>query len=61
MLFQDARDVRRIKIKMVIDGVKFQDLQYREMEKLRQVSGLYGRPHRKRIFLSVRYLSNIFM
>ncbi|KAK5609056.1 hypothetical protein CRENBAI_016933 [Crenichthys baileyi] len=36
MLFQDARDVRRIKTKMLVDGVKFQDLNYREMEKLRQ-------------------------
>ncbi|XP_015236608.1 PREDICTED: LETM1 domain-containing protein 1 [Cyprinodon variegatus] len=36
MLFQDARDARRIKAKMLVDGVKFQDLHYREMEKLRQ-------------------------
>ncbi|PWA31690.1 hypothetical protein CCH79_00006460, partial [Gambusia affinis] len=36
MLFQDARDVKRIKTKMVVKGVKFHDLHYREMEKLRQ-------------------------
>ncbi|XP_029362438.1 LETM1 domain-containing protein 1 [Echeneis naucrates] len=35
LLFQDAKDVRRIKAKMY-SGVKFQDLPYREMEKLRQ-------------------------
>ncbi|KAM6925558.1 LETM1 domain-containing protein 1 [Xenentodon cancila] len=34
-LFQDAKEVRRIKTKM-LSGVKFQDLSYREMEKLRQ-------------------------
>lgn len=37
-MFQDAKEVRRIKAKMYSDGVKFQDLPYREMEKLRQVS-----------------------
>ncbi|XP_017274765.1 LETM1 domain-containing protein 1 [Kryptolebias marmoratus] len=36
LLFQDARDVRWIKIKMAVHGVKFQDLPYRDMEKLRQ-------------------------
>ncbi|XP_040008900.1 LETM1 domain-containing protein 1 [Xiphias gladius] len=36
LLFQDAKDVRRIKAKMTSDRVKFQDLPYREMEKLRQ-------------------------
>uniref|UniRef100_A0A4W6F9M7 LETM1 domain containing 1 n=1 Tax=Lates calcarifer TaxID=8187 RepID=A0A4W6F9M7_LATCA len=36
LLFQDAKEVRRIKAKMYSDGVKFQDLPYREMEKLRQ-------------------------
>ncbi|XP_055366198.1 LETM1 domain-containing protein 1 isoform X2 [Betta splendens] len=34
-LFCDAKDVRRIKEKM-ISGVKFEDLPYRDMEKLRQ-------------------------
>ncbi|KAM4737612.1 LETM1 domain-containing protein 1 isoform 2-T2 [Anableps anableps] len=38
VLFQDARDVKRIKTKMLVNGVKFHNLQYREMEKLRQVS-----------------------
>nr|XP_020473470.1 LETM1 domain-containing protein 1 isoform X2 [Monopterus albus] len=37
LLLQDAKDVRRIKAKMFSEGVKFQDLPYREMEKLRQV------------------------
>ncbi|XP_026224179.1 LETM1 domain-containing protein 1 [Anabas testudineus] len=37
LLFQDAKDVRMIKAKMMSGGVKFQDLPYREMEKLRQV------------------------
>ncbi|XP_026188572.1 LETM1 domain-containing protein 1 [Mastacembelus armatus] len=36
LLFQDAKDVKRIKTKMFSDGIKFQDLPYREMEKLRQ-------------------------
>ncbi|XP_019720663.1 LETM1 domain-containing protein 1 isoform X2 [Hippocampus comes] len=36
LLFRDAKDVSRIKTKMLSDGVKFQDLSYREMEKLRQ-------------------------
>lgn len=36
-LFRDAKDVRRIKAKMFSDGVRVQDLSYREMEKLRQV------------------------
>ncbi|XP_040909552.1 LETM1 domain-containing protein 1 [Toxotes jaculatrix] len=36
LLFQDVKEVRRIKAKMSSDGVKFQDLPYREMEKLRQ-------------------------
>ncbi|KAM4737611.1 LETM1 domain-containing protein 1 isoform 1-T1 [Anableps anableps] len=36
VLFQDARDVKRIKTKMLVNGVKFHNLQYREMEKLRQ-------------------------
>ncbi|XP_041801254.1 LETM1 domain-containing protein 1 isoform X2 [Chelmon rostratus] len=36
MLFRDAKEVRRIKAKMFSDGVQFQDLPYREMEKLRQ-------------------------
>ncbi|XP_068996983.1 LETM1 domain-containing protein 1 [Embiotoca jacksoni] len=36
LLFRDAKDVRRIKVQMVHDGLKFQDLSYREMEKLRQ-------------------------
>ncbi|XP_077435702.1 LETM1 domain-containing protein 1 [Vanacampus margaritifer] len=36
LLFRDAKDVTRIKGKMSSDGVKFQDLPYREMEKLRQ-------------------------
>ncbi|XP_054902313.1 LETM1 domain-containing protein 1 isoform X2 [Poeciliopsis prolifica] len=36
MLFQDAREVKRIKKKMLVKGVKLQDLPYREMEKLRQ-------------------------
>ncbi|XP_045911175.1 LETM1 domain-containing protein 1 isoform X1 [Micropterus dolomieu] len=36
LLFEDAKDVRRIKTKMVSDGLQFQDLPYREMEKLRQ-------------------------
>ncbi|XP_023271308.1 LETM1 domain-containing protein 1 [Seriola lalandi dorsalis] len=35
LLFQDTKEVRRIKAKMST-GVKFQDLPYREMEKLRQ-------------------------
>ncbi|XP_071777491.2 LETM1 domain-containing protein 1 [Centroberyx gerrardi] len=37
LLFQDAKDVRRIKTKMFTDGIKAQDLPYRDMEKLRQV------------------------
>ncbi|XP_022062067.1 LETM1 domain-containing protein 1 [Acanthochromis polyacanthus] len=36
LLYRDAKDVRRIKAKMLSDGVKFQDLPYREMEKLRR-------------------------
>ncbi|KAF1390102.1 hypothetical protein PFLUV_G00054630 [Perca fluviatilis] len=36
LLFQDAKDVQRIKAKMFSDGVQFKDLPYREMEKLRQ-------------------------
>ncbi|KAM9751336.1 LETM1 domain-containing protein 1 isoform 1-T1 [Menidia menidia] len=36
LLFQDVKDVRRIKVKMLSDGMKFQDLPYREMEKLRR-------------------------
>ncbi|XP_058498902.1 LETM1 domain-containing protein 1 [Solea solea] len=36
LLFRDAKEVNRIKIKMFSDGVKVQDLPYREMEKLRQ-------------------------
>ncbi|XP_037539740.1 LETM1 domain-containing protein 1 [Nematolebias whitei] len=35
LLFQDCRDVRQIKMKMV-HGVKHDDLSYREMEKLRE-------------------------
>ncbi|KAG7221725.1 hypothetical protein INR49_000092, partial [Caranx melampygus] len=35
LLFRDFKDVRRIKAKMS-SGVKFQDLPYREMDKLRQ-------------------------
>ncbi|KAK2851799.1 hypothetical protein Q5P01_008075 [Channa striata] len=35
LLFRDAKEVKRIKAKM-IGGVKFQDLPYRDMEKLRQ-------------------------
>ncbi|XP_035015125.1 LETM1 domain-containing protein 1 [Hippoglossus stenolepis] len=36
LLYQDAKDVRRIKSKMFFDGLKYQDLPYRDMEKLRQ-------------------------
>ncbi|XP_019960289.2 LETM1 domain-containing protein 1 [Paralichthys olivaceus] len=36
LLYQDAKEVRRIKVKMFTGRVKFQDLPYREMEKLRQ-------------------------
>ncbi|XP_061626010.1 LETM1 domain-containing protein 1 isoform X1 [Phyllopteryx taeniolatus] len=36
LLFRDAKDVSKIKTKMSSDGIKFQDLSYREMEKLRQ-------------------------
>ncbi|AWP10204.1 putative LETM1 domain-containing protein 1 [Scophthalmus maximus] len=36
LLLRDSKDVQRIKTKMFSDGVKFQDLPYREMEKLRQ-------------------------
>ncbi|RVE70951.1 hypothetical protein OJAV_G00069500 [Oryzias javanicus] len=36
MLFYDAKEVKRIKTKMFYGGVKYQDLTYREMEKLRQ-------------------------
>ncbi|XP_077369409.1 LETM1 domain-containing protein 1 [Festucalex cinctus] len=36
LLFRDAKDVTLIKRKMSSDGIKFQDLSYREMEKLRQ-------------------------
>ncbi|KAM3618232.1 uncharacterized protein V6R79_017714 [Siganus canaliculatus] len=36
LLFRDAKEVRRIKVKMVSNGLKFQDLPYREMDKLRQ-------------------------
>lgn len=37
LLFRDAKDVQRIKTKMITGGVQFQDLPYRDMEKLRQV------------------------
>uniref|UniRef100_H3D4P5 LETM1 domain containing 1 n=1 Tax=Tetraodon nigroviridis TaxID=99883 RepID=H3D4P5_TETNG len=37
LLFRDAKEVQRIKTKMLADGVPFQDLPYRDMEKLRQV------------------------
>ncbi|XP_070766416.1 LETM1 domain-containing protein 1 [Enoplosus armatus] len=36
LLFRDAKDVQRIKTRMLSGGVKFQDLPYREMDKLRQ-------------------------
>nr|XP_046252447.1 LETM1 domain-containing protein 1 [Scatophagus argus] len=36
ILFRDIKDVRRIKAKMSSERVKFQDLPYRDMEKLRQ-------------------------
>ncbi|KAF6721275.1 LETM1 domain-containing protein 1 [Oryzias melastigma] len=36
MLFHDAKEVKRINMKMLYGGVKYQDLPYREMEKLRQ-------------------------
>ncbi|XP_037136288.1 LETM1 domain-containing protein 1 [Syngnathus acus] len=36
LLFRDARDVSMIKTKMSRNGIKFQNLSYREMEKLRQ-------------------------
>ena len=38
LLFQDAKDVSRIKVKMGSQNLQVQDLPYREMEKLRQVS-----------------------
>uniref|UniRef100_A0A3Q3XAX5 Letm1 RBD domain-containing protein n=1 Tax=Mola mola TaxID=94237 RepID=A0A3Q3XAX5_MOLML len=37
LLFRDAKEMSRIKAKMFSDGVRFQDLPYRDMEKLRQV------------------------
>eukprot|EP00066_Takifugu_rubripes_P011753 XP_011601019.1 PREDICTED: LETM1 domain-containing protein 1 [Takifugu rubripes] len=37
LLFHDAKEVQRIKTKMITSGVQFQDLPYRDMEKLRQV------------------------
>ncbi|XP_047222472.1 LETM1 domain-containing protein 1 isoform X3 [Girardinichthys multiradiatus] len=49
MLFQDARDVRRIKTKMLVDRVKFQDLNYREMEKLRQLLIPHFWTHRQQL------------
>uniref|UniRef100_A0A8C4HMN9 LETM1 domain containing 1 n=2 Tax=Dicentrarchus labrax TaxID=13489 RepID=A0A8C4HMN9_DICLA len=36
LLFQDARDVKRIKTRMFSEKLQFQDLPYRDMEKLRQ-------------------------
>ncbi|XP_057717525.1 LETM1 domain-containing protein 1 [Corythoichthys intestinalis] len=36
LLFRDAKDVSRIKTKMASGGIAYQDLSYREMEKLRQ-------------------------
>lgn len=36
-MYRDAQDTKRIKLKMVSDGVRPQDLPYRDMEKLRQV------------------------
>ncbi|CAK6963783.1 LETM1 domain-containing protein 1 [Scomber scombrus] len=36
LLFQDAKDVSRIKVKMGSQNLQVQDLPYREMEKLRQ-------------------------
>ncbi|XP_067449157.1 LETM1 domain-containing protein 1 isoform X1 [Thunnus thynnus] len=36
LLFQDAKDVKRIKIKMASERLRVQDLPYRDMEKLRQ-------------------------
>ncbi|KAI3357733.1 hypothetical protein L3Q82_016140 [Scortum barcoo] len=36
LLLQDAKEVRRIKTKMISEGVQLQDLPYRDIEKLRQ-------------------------
>ncbi|KAM9342017.1 LETM1 domain-containing protein 1 [Pholidichthys leucotaenia] len=36
LLFRDAKAVQGIKAKMISDGIQFQNLPYREMEKLRQ-------------------------
>ncbi|XP_034028955.1 LETM1 domain-containing protein 1-like isoform X2 [Thalassophryne amazonica] len=36
LLFHDTKDVWRIRAKMLCHGIQFQDLPYREMEKLRQ-------------------------
>ncbi|XP_059189999.1 LETM1 domain-containing protein 1 [Centropristis striata] len=36
LLFQDTKDVRRIRTKMFYDKVQYKNLPYREMEKLRQ-------------------------
>ncbi|XP_013871687.1 LETM1 domain-containing protein 1 isoform X2 [Austrofundulus limnaeus] len=36
LLLQDANDIKRIKVKMGTQGIEFQDLPYREMEKFRQ-------------------------
>ncbi|XP_056158198.1 LETM1 domain-containing protein 1 [Lampris incognitus] len=37
LLFQDAKDFRRIKTRMFVDNIKVHDLPYRDMEKLRQI------------------------
>ncbi|XP_029975020.1 LETM1 domain-containing protein 1 [Salarias fasciatus] len=37
LLFNDANEVKRIKVQMYTDRIQFQDLPYRDMEKLRQL------------------------
>ena len=37
LLFQDAKEVQKIKTRMITNSIDYQKLPYREMEKLRQV------------------------
>uniref|UniRef100_A0A673CMD5 LETM1 domain containing 1 n=1 Tax=Sphaeramia orbicularis TaxID=375764 RepID=A0A673CMD5_9TELE len=37
LLFQDAGELKRIRVKMFTDGIMYKDLPYRDMEKLRQL------------------------
>lgn len=60
LLLRDSKDVQRIKTKMFSDGVKFQDLPYREMEKLRQVGASFELQWLLYIKLNNNYLETIF-